>query len=94
MQPDRPCANVRGRISCIESFTLHVQLTVMESDDLGEADPSRQYSEEQELLEPAESLASQIHREEEAHRAAATLSAAAVAAEDYKLTKYASQKGA
>lgn len=64
-----------------------MQLTLIDPDDLGEADPSKRYSEEEALLEPAESLASQIHREEEAHRAAAALSAASVAAEDYKLTK-------
>ena len=66
---------------------LQVQIFEIELDDLGEADPSKSYSEEEAILEPAESLSSQMHREEEAHRAAAALSAAPATAEDYKLTK-------
>lgn len=58
-----------------------------ESEEVGEADPSKHYSQEDAILEPAESLSSQMHREEEAHRAAAALSAEPAAAEDYKLTK-------
>lgn len=66
---------------------LHIQITLQELDDLGEADPSKHYSKEEAILEPAESLSSQIHREEEAHRAAAALSAVPSTAGDYKLTK-------
>ena len=66
---------------------LHMQTMLKELEDLGEADPSKHYSEEEAILEPAESLSSQMHREEEAHRAAAALSAAPATAEDYKLTK-------
>ncbi|KAL3140615.1 hypothetical protein ABBQ32_005185 [Trebouxia sp. C0010 RCD-2024] len=62
-------------------------LTMPESEEVGEADPSKHYSQEDAILEPAESLSSQMHREEEAHRAAAALSAEPAAAEDYKLTK-------
>ena len=64
-----------------------MQINVKGLEDSGEADPSKHYSEEEAMLEPAESLSSQMHREEEAHRAAAALSAAPAAAEDYKLTK-------
>lgn len=66
---------------------LHMQTTLKKLEDLGEADPSKHYSEEEAVLEPAESLSSQMHREEEAHRAAAALSLAPAIAEDYKLTK-------
>lgn len=66
---------------------VHMQRTVAESEDMGEADPSKHYTNEEAILEPAESLSSQMHREEEAHRAAAALSVVPAAAEDYKLTK-------
>ena len=65
---------------------VHMQLTVAE-EAVGEADPSKHYSEEVAILEPAESLSSQMHREEEAHRAAAALGAVPATAENYKLTK-------
>ena len=69
------------------SKDVHMQLPVKEPEELGEADPSKHYSEEEAILEPAHSLASQMHREEEAHRAAAALSALPATAGDYKLTK-------
>jgi len=45
------------------------------------------YTSEETALEPAEPLSSQIHREEEAHRAVAALGIKPVKAEDHKLTK-------
>ena len=64
-----------------------MQLTVAEPEEVGEADPSKHYSEEEAIVEPAESLSAQMHREAEAHRAAAALSAEPAAADSYKLTK-------
>ncbi|KAA6425748.1 MAG: glycosyltransferase family 77 [Trebouxia sp. A1-2] len=58
-----------------------------EAESVSEADPSKVYTSEEAALEPAEPLSSQIHREEEAHRAVATLGMKPVKAEDHKLTK-------
>ncbi|KAL0034633.1 hypothetical protein WJX77_000275 [Trebouxia sp. C0004] len=58
-----------------------------EAESGSEADPSKVYTSEEAALEPAEPLASQIHQEEEAHRAVAALGMQPVKAEDHKLTK-------
>ena len=58
-----------------------------EGESVSEADPSKVYTSEEAVLEPAEPLSSQIHREEEAHRAEAVLGMKPVKAEDHKLTK-------
>ena len=58
-----------------------------ETESVSEADPSKDYSSEEAVLEPAEPLSSQIHKEEEAHRAVAALATKPVKAEDHKLTK-------
>ncbi len=58
-----------------------------EAESVSEADPSKVYTSEEAALEPAEPLSSQIHREEEAHRAVAALGMKPVKAEDHKLTK-------
>ncbi len=57
------------------------------SEAASEADPSREYNVEETVLEPAEPLSSQIHREEEAHKAVAALAMKPVDAKDHKLTK-------
>lgn len=58
-----------------------------EAESTSEADPSKDYSSEEAVLEPAEPLSSQIHKEEEAHRAVAALATKPVKAENHKLTK-------
>lgn len=63
-----------------------------ETEPVSEADPSKVYSSEEAALEPAEPMSSQIHREEEAHRAVAVLGMQPVKAEDHKLTKKLIQK--
>lgn len=59
----------------------------LEDEAASEADPSKQYSEEEAVLEPAEPLSSQIHREEEAHKAVAALALKPVNVENHKLTR-------
>ena len=50
----------------------------------------RDYSGAEAVLQPAEPLSSEIHKEEEAHRVVATLALQPVNAEDHILTRYAS----
>lgn len=60
----------------------------LQQDGVAEADPSVEYSQEQAVVEPAEPIALDIHKEEEAHKAVLPLLAQhSNHTGDYKLTK-------